>query len=872
MPRRPSSSESPLDEPPVARALESVEELGPYPAALAASEAARRGTRLDIGLALSGGGIRSATFALGLAQGLARAELLSCVDIMSTVSGGGYFGAFYGHLLHRPPKRPRSSERAPADEVLADAKPDAVEFLRSNGRYLAPNGAGDLFAAGAVVLRNWVSALVVIGAVVLLVFTVLALVRYGIMDRVAVFGPALAGLPPWMSPYVLFMLGLVLLVTAPVGWTFWLVKDGPSDGAKHWFGRWIGLVAVLVVSAMIAWVPRFMPDASAPAGGYVRTAAQGAFVIALATLFWYRVIGNKGASDAATRRRQTQWLARSLVALLVLGGIALLDTVGIALQLVVGAKVSLAAAAAAIAAAVARSPLVALVSRLKDRKLGPLPASVAVLVALAVVLGYFGGIAAVPHLLARAYHDRGDLAVLLALAALALLLLIVVLATSHLWYFLNRSSMHALYEARLRRAYLGASNPARSGEGTSRIPITEPHPDDGLKRHAYDPSTKGGPIHLINVCVNETVDGESQLQQRDRKGMGMAVGPAGISVGVRHHALWTSDDGASMREQDITRRMREKHWKAASPTAERRTDGSAPPEPFRVFPMGTFRPEDLEIGAWTAISGAAVSTGLGSRTNPALSLLLGLFNVRLGYWWNSGVDVTARTGQTTRTRLQEALAWARTWLPMQMALLDEWLARFSGTARPDWYLTDGGHFENLGGYELIRRQLRVIVISDAEADADYTFGGLANLVRKARADFDTEITFLGEKELDALRSRVPELPAAVGTLEALQRGPLRTGRSQAHAAVARIAYRTGPPGWLIYVKPTLIGDEPTDVLEYHSAHPDFPHESTGDQFFDDAQWESYRRLGEHIAARLFGGRSPLAGTIRRTHGLGAATP
>jgi hypothetical protein len=55
---------------------------------------------------------------------------------------------------------------------------------------------------------------------------------------------------------------------------------------------------------------------------------------------------------------------------------------------------------------------------------------------------------------------------------------------------------------------------------------------------------------------------------------------------------------------------------------------------------------------------------------------------------------------------------------------------------------------------------------------------------------------------------------------------------------------------LVYIKPSLTGDEPADVLEYHRSHPDFPHESTGDQFFDEGQWESYRRLGEHIAEQV----------------------
>src|SRR6185369_2195703 len=59
-------------------------------------------------------------------------------------------------------------------------------------------------------------------------------------------------------------------------------------------------------------------------------------------------------------------------------------------------------------------------------------------------------------------------------------------------------------------------------------------------------------------------------------------------------------------------------------------------------------------------------------------------------------------------------------------------------------------------------------------------------------------------------------------------------------------------GTLLYFKPVLTGDEPADVLEYRAQNPTFPHEGTGDQFYDEAQWESYRRLGQHSAAVIVG--------------------
>jgi hypothetical protein len=263
----------------------------------------------------------------------------------------------------------------------------------------------------------------------------------------------------------------------------------------------------------------------------------------------------------------------------------------------------------------------------------------------------------------------------------------------------------------------------------------------------------------------------------------------------------------------------------------------------------------------------------------ALSLLAGFGNVRLGRWWDSGI-VRPKPAPPVRRkislRIEDFLARL---FPVQTYLLDEFVARFPGTARPHWYLTDGGHFENMGGYELLRRRLPFVLIVDAEMDAGFTFEGLANLARKARIDFGAEVRFLSEEDLD--RTVSAEVRPYLGTLDQLKRGkweatersrareeggsagsPVKpqgrlveasqSGHSLAHAALAEVTYGNGQRSWLLYVKPTLTGREPVDLLEYHAAHPSFPHEPTIDQFFDEAQWESYRRLGEYIADMIFG--------------------
>ncbi|MBI3082268.1 MAG: patatin-like phospholipase family protein, partial [Gemmatimonadetes bacterium] len=97
-----------------------------YPAALRGRERslAKPERRGKVGLACSGGGIRSATFCLGFFQGLAQHGLLRHVDYLSTVSGGGYFGSFLGRLFCRdnPSQRP--------EEVLKDSQSSPIRFLR----------------------------------------------------------------------------------------------------------------------------------------------------------------------------------------------------------------------------------------------------------------------------------------------------------------------------------------------------------------------------------------------------------------------------------------------------------------------------------------------------------------------------------------------------------------------------------------------------------------------------------------------------------------------------------------------------------------------------------------------------------------------
>jgi hypothetical protein len=130
----------------------------------------------------------------------------------------------------------------------------------------------------------------------------------------------------------------------------------------------------------------------------------------------------------------------------------------------------------------------------------------------------------------------------------------------------------------------------------------------------------------------------------------------------------------------------------------------------------------------------------------------------------------------------------------------------------------------------------LIIALDAEEDETFTFGGLGNAVRKCRDDFGVEIVLNPQRI--ALRDD--------------------RRRSQAHFAIGRIHYpELEDPGWILYIKSSLANDEePVDIGEYAAREAQFPHQSTADQFFDESQFESYRRLGQHIANVLLAGIPP----------------
>jgi hypothetical protein len=266
---------------------------------------------------------------------------------------------------------------------------------------------------------------------------------------------------------------------------------------------------------------------------------------------------------------------------------------------------------------------------------------------------------------------------------------------------------------------------------------------------------------------------------------------------------------------------------------------AATSDPFNGTGLtGTYAPGDLPDGfrhlasAWTAVavSGAAFSPAMGKMSRPE-RFLMALGNLRLGVWYpnpryNTSPGAVAKAGDFDRDWY--ALHHPRPWYLVKEAL---GLHRL----RDPWvYVTDGGHYENLGLVELLRRRCTEIYCFDAAGDATNTFGTLADAMRLAREEMDIEID-------------IRPTPLAPGKDD--------DGISHLGVWAGTVHYRDPDEvGWLVIAKLTVPRGAPFDVIDLARTLPSFPTHPTADQLYTDQKFEAYRALGHHLGeqARLVG--------------------
>lgn len=871
----------------------------------AALERARRANL--VGLALSGGGIRSATFNLGILQGLARYGLLSRFDYLSTVSGGGYIGAWLSAWVHRHPDGVRGVQQAMRDGVLGEKpEPPQIGWLRDYSNYLMLRlgfFSGDSWSTVAIYLRNlWLNLALIVaclgfalllprllvhaldwvpasrfGAIGLatMAFSVACILlnanvhnpylrwlrtQPGVLLAIVVPGTVAAlflahalivdfPLAASMRAFLASLRDTLLALASfwPEAWwprsdvpeVLWPQALWPTVSPMHMLS-WIlaGALVYTLPWALGAAVTLFFPSSGrfrwdyvvlwAPfAGaligamcyGYSMLAVQVAVsyweasswlitafgVPALLAIIAFGMVLHIGLVSRGFSEDVREWWGR-------LGGWATLAMfawgLGFAVVIYTPAVVDWAGQwmAALSIGWITTTILGVLLGRTASTTvLRPgrvlewitaiLPYVFVAGLVVAVAFGVHWALAPDPLLCradaatasaapegappgfaqhaASAYCELalthiGELvALMFALAVLAIVL------SSRV--DVNVFSLGPLYRNRLLRCYFGASRSIR-----------RPHPFTGFDREDDIPLAelavpRQRPYPIVNTAINLTTGQKLAWQQRK----------AGSFVFTPLYCGYQMPEEGSTRW--VGRYCATKDYVSSASRSGRR--GS------------------IELSNAVTISGAAASPNAGYHSSPTVAFLLTVFSVRLGSWFQNPrrPDVWSRPGpnQSLRPLLSELFGMAND--------------------RSDFvYLSDGGHFENLGIYELVRRRCRFIVACDASCDPKSTFEDLGNAIRKCRIDLGVDIEIDTSALVPQGEQRLSPHHCALGLV--------RYDRGRADAGV----------GYLLYIKLTVCGTESQDVAQYRNEHPDFPHQSTVDQFFDEPQFESYRRLGLHV--------------------------
>jgi hypothetical protein len=764
-----------------------------------------------VGLAFSGGGIKSATFNLGLLQGLHGLKLLPLVDYVSTVAGGGFIGLFWSTWLKRLRTSLLQSETTPGssdwmalwNEQLfptADSGPgrsyrvesDAERHLREFSGFLAPRGT-DFVVLLATLPPTLIIGLSMIGTAVM---AWLAL-TFPLASLEADAAPALtiaivSGLVYWLlermsqrlrrdtsgrsahvnryeaavaargtKMYGAFAVGTIVLIASLEFWiraAYEAVPHGPwpiftgLGGASHAAPDASGLVRW--------WALTGIDNPGRPSIFSPRLFDYGVVWLA-AGLVLIAVRTTSAIQPRPWRRESLAAFDRVLMRTMAMGtawiGLALLWHLSINLDGVVTVAIS-AAICGGVFAALRRWIGLALrrpwEASLFDRLKTMLPAPLAYLT-LALTTVTIGGV-----LIETAEADW--FAWWMASAVMTGVLVI------GLFIAPDEFGMHAFYRDRIARVYGGATLEPDQGASDNRG--TDPREGDDSRFT----DLVSRPLHLV-CCAAIDVAG-SQGDALNRGARSGVFSRFGFSIG-RYAREW--------HEYSATNRL----------------------------------------GSAIAASAAAFNSNMGHkpvRMGPAASFLMTMLNLRFGLW------VRHPLAKQFGVRAWPGLLYYRELLGLIVLSGRTSPEDVPRSAASDILLSDGGYVENLALYELVRRHCKYIIVSDCSADPAVAFDDLGNALRRIREDFGVDV----DLDVEPLR-------------------PGSDGVSRQHIAVGTIKYSGTHPGILLYIKPSMTGDEPPDIQQYRARNAAFPHEVATDGFHDEAQWETYRRLGRHAAEHIF---------------------
>ncbi len=405
-------------------------------------------------------------------------------------------------------------------------------------------------------------------------------------------------------------------------------------------------------------------------------------------------------------------------------------------------------------------------------------------------------------------------------------ILVALLVFLSRFFDLNRISPFAFYQDRLTESYLQTNarvqrsdcNQPRQGRPLKQVRDNE----STLLCNLGDQEFPTSPYHIINAALN--LHGSDELIRNAYKS---------------DHFMFTSKYVGS------------------------RTTGYVATRDFMLDKKGQSR---LRVAQAMTISGAAASSAMGMYSFVAQSFLMFMFNIRLGQWlpnpWAYSKVPSKRIHQSPHF-----------WLPY---IFKEILGR--ARADSDYInLSDGGHTgDNLGLMALLHRRCKLIVIVASEDDAKNQFNSLNQAIRIAKIEenitIDIDLSAL-HVEPDAGSPFDSETCVAVGTIRypsTDRRFPDCKPRSDEDGVLlylkaglcALTAANDGEHLDLIaknfltsqandmHTEPKSFWTIPADVIGYKRVNPEFPNQTTGDQFFDTNQFEAYRALGEYCAKGL----------------------
>jgi hypothetical protein len=888
-----------------------------------------------VGVAFSGGGIRSATFNLGVLQALADLKLLHRIDYLSTVSGGGYIGGWLVAWTKRLQSFAEVQRRLATNRVhqVEDKEPTPIRFLRMFSNYLTPKlgiFSGDTWAMIGIYLRNMLLNQTVVLALLALLLLVpraaekwvrgvddaqgydpiwlwsaiiLLLIAFlSILNNMEYLDRRDAGGARQLTKqgWVLALAGAPLFATAGLG-ALWqhIVSQGAGAtglpygsaaaiGAILYGAIWLTATVVgLIYRAFLARCVSRIAERFAASEGKIRPmqGATGAMATTAAPAapqagsgwqlgeFLTMLLGALGAGALAgwlyalLSEKTQHWCAKEMLTAgvpLVLGVFLLAGTLQLGLMGTIfpdrgrewwgrlggwlllwglawaaifwmalyfpnfitndpqvkslAAKYLtptwIATTVGGVLAGKSRASGIPGTQSWKDRL-----AKVAPYVFVAGLLCWISwGIQRIQDMNLFADHATEPGAVTssgflvafqvwisqnrLCVALAGCLLVALIMA----WRVdVNQFSMHLFYRNRLVRCYLGASNQGRSPNRFTGFDRTDDIPLKALSVNA-DPQYDG-PYPVLNASLNLVKGKDLAWQERKAESFVMTPRFCGYDVWLEEQDSPMMRNERAMSDEELKRREERENQSVVRRWLQRLDRFGYRPTEQYAFPPPFSGPY---LGLAMGISGAAASPNMGSYTSIPVAFLMTVFNVRLGQWLGNPRD------RRTWKRATPYLG-----LPY---LVNELLAGTDDEAAYV-YLSDGGHFENLGMYELVKRRCGLIIVCDAEADEEYCFGGLGNAIRKCRIDLGIDIV-----------------------LDVADIKPKRAGwPSKKHYAVGTIHYENvdpeAPTGTIVYFKASLTGDEPTDVKNYARTHAAFPHEWTVDQWFSESQFESYRQLG-----------------------------